>query len=230
MSSETSPETEIELETVDERPQQFRLLDMMIGMTIVAIVCALMAPLFRMMVAENRLPVFIIFLVQAMVTAGAIFYASSRRQKMLVDAGKRIGLGYNGRLPGKFWPQVVNFGAMAFLAVMQFGLTLFLAMDSFPWFLMAQQIQLGIYSGMMLSQFRWGRTPGTTEFFEQGVVLGGFHLVPWSYVVLRPSKMAEDRLVMVMKSQSNSIGGTTSTIQVSDSLRDYLLTHHGEAA
>lgn len=228
MTSEPGPE--IELETVDEKPHQFRLFDLMVGMTIVAIVCAVLAPLFRMMVAENRLPVLIIFLVQAMVMAGTIFHASSRRQRMLLGAGKRIGLGYNGKLPGKFLPQAISLGMMVVFSVMQFVVTLFLTMDDFPWYLMLQQIQLGIYGGTMLSQFRWGRTPGTTEFFEQGVVPASFHLVPWSNVVLRPSQMAEDRLVMVMKAQPNSIMGTTSTVQVDEKLRAYLLAHHGEAA
>lgn len=232
----TEPLNEPELEDVDEKPRQFGLIHLMGLMSGLAFLCALAAPLYRMMEPGKQLQFLIAMVMQLIIASATALFFSYRRSETLKQAGKRIGIGYPGKLPGKYGPMIIgSLGLLAF-ALVQLGIALFVTSapdaSTQPLFLV-QQVQLSFFAGTAMMQLVWGRSPGTTEFFENGVVIGSFSLISWEKITLRPSQFDESRIVMVRreKMQSNhQVFSHTSTLLVLEPTRSHLLARYGEAA
>lgn len=220
------------LETLDERPRQFGLSHLMIGVTVAAVLCAILAPLLQVMTPGNRVMVLLMFLLQGTLIGGSYYFLSSQREHLLRDAGRRIGVGYNGQIPGKRWPVVLPLFVMGVFAVGQLALAIWAAMmstETLSWTNVIQQAQMGVFGGVFLSHLRRGGSPWATEFFENGVMVAGTGFTPWERIQLRPSQLADDRLVMISRGEQKHFGGTTATILVDRALREYLLAHYGRS-
>lgn len=234
MSSD--PLGEVELKDVDEKPQQFRLIHLMALMSGVAFVCALAAPLYRLMEPGRQTQFVIAMVAQLLIAAGTAVFYSYRRAAVLKLTGKQIGIGYSGKLPGKYGPMILSsFGLLTF-AMIQLGIAVVVVTapaDGMHAMYFVQQIQLSFFAGSSLMQIVWGRSPGTTEFFENGAVIGIFYFVPWDHITLRPSQFDENRIVMVNHSKqqsSNQVFSFTSTLVVMEPTRSQLLARYGEKA
>ncbi|GAA4424545.1 hypothetical protein [Bremerella cremea] len=237
--------SEPELEVVDEPMAQFGLSHIMGLLTGLAFLFALAAPFLRTY-KQNELLIFVaIVTIQTGVMGITVFYFMIRRKSLVQRSGKRIGIGYPGTIPGKHTPALISSLALLMIGLAQLCLAiLFTSMPlatGIPFYLV-QQIQLGSFAGAFLMQLSWGRPIGTVEFFENGAVQSSFHMIPWQDVVLRPSAFQEDRVVMVYKVRTQlktidakglphfhgQITKFTSTLQILEPIRSYLLDHYGE--
>lgn len=231
MNSEPMPPPT--LETLDERPQQFGLSQLMIGVTLVAVICAILAPLWQMMTPGNRIIVVAMFVMQGVVVGSFYFIFTSQRSRYLRVAGRRIGVGYNGQIPGKRWPMMVPLAVMCFFGMLQLAIAIWGAIsfsETISWTYVLQQAQTGVFGGFFLAQLSRGGTFASTEFFENGVMVAGNGFTPWERIQLRPSQLSEDRLVMITRAGKTHFGSTTATIFVDQPLREYLLAHYGQTS
>ncbi|MBI1247405.1 hypothetical protein GC197_06105 [bacterium] len=237
-----SPSTDyFPMEEVKERTIQFNIVHIMAAMTGIAFLLALLAPAFRMLGSQHQWTFLFFFTVQLAILALTVLIFSFRRKLLIKAMGDRIGIGYPGSIPGKYGPIVLSTLSVVMISVAQLAFTLVFslspaALETLP-FLIVQQVQLPIFAGAIGMNMFWGRTPGVTEFFEKGVLIGSFHKIPWGRVVLRPSKFSPDRIVMVyiVVDESTYFEAAnripikyTKTLQVLEPTRSYLLDRYGE--
>ncbi len=226
MSSESN------IEQPEERPQQFRLIHLMTLMSGLAFFSAMAAPLYRAMDTGRQFQFILELLLQLLIAGGTAFFFSYRRSQLLKKSGQPIGIGYPGNVPGKYGPIILSSVAILCLAAIQLAMAWFLTMSSDsstrPMFLI-QQVQLSFFAGAMMMQLVWGRSIGTTEFFENGVAAGSFELVPWERITLRPSQFDENRIVMVNQGVARPnyrVGAITTTLLVLEPTRSMLLSRY----
>ncbi|QDU74481.1 hypothetical protein Pan97_14890 [Bremerella volcania] len=223
--------SEPELELLDERPQQFGLIHLMGLMTVLALAFALLAPLFRAMSGRQAIYVLLILLIEAAIVAGSYVYTSSRRQKLLAAAGRRVGQSNFGMAKSRAFGRLATVCGLLFVAIGQVCFTImaiWMSYDHFPWMLLVSQFQLGVFASNAMMQLRWDRDFGAIEFFENGIADATHQFTPWERIVVRPSKLYEHGVNLHVQSAIKHGGATMMTIFVSDELKQYLLKHHGE--
>lgn len=208
-------------------------------MTAVAFFCALAAPLMRAIEPGRHLTFLGLFVMQLAITGATVGFYSVRRVQVIRSIGKRIGIGYPGTIPGKHFPKIVS--GVTLLAFALFQLTLAVVMtvampgEAAPIALAPIYGQLAFFTGSTLTQLFWGRSLGATEFFEKGIVRGAFQMIHWEDITVRKSQFMEDRIVIMIKPYSivspgrpHLNGNWTTSLQVPDDLRDYLLKRYPE--
>ncbi|WP_105350563.1 hypothetical protein [Blastopirellula marina] len=204
-----------------------------------AFFCALAAPLMRAIEPGRHLTFLGLFVMQLAITGATVGFYSVRRVQVIRSIGKRIGIGYPGTIPGKHWPKIVS--GVTLLAFALFQLTLAVVMtvaipnEAAPIALAPVYGQLAFFTGSTLTQLFWGRSLGATEFFEKGIVRGAFQMIHWEDITVRKSQFMEDRIVIMIKPYSivspgmpHLNGNWTTSLQVPDDLRDYLLERYPE--
>ncbi len=208
-------------------------------MTAIAFFCALAAPLMRVIEPGRHLTFLGLFVMQLVITGATVGYYSVRRVQVIKYIGKRIGVGYPGAIPGKHWPIIVSGVSLLMFALLQLTLavvmTLAMPGDGAPIALAPIYGQLAFFTGSTLTQLFWGRSLGATEFFEKGIVRGAFQMIQWEDITVRKSQFMEDRIVITIKPHTIVYQGTphltgawTTSLQVPDDLRDYLLERYPE--
>ena len=224
---------ELELELLDERPQQFGLFHLMGLMTVLALAFALLAPLFRAMSGRQAIYILTILLIEVVIVAGSYVHTSSRRQKLLAVAGRRVGQSNFGMAKSRAFGRLATVFGLLFIAILQVGFTIvaiWMSYDHFPWMLIVNQIQLGFFASNAVMQLRFDRDFGAIEFFENGISDAAQQYTPWERINVRPSKLYEHGVNLHIQPVNNYGGATMTTIFVSDPLKQYLLKHHGEEA
>ena len=229
----TDPLAEPELELLDERPQQFGLFHLMGLITVLGFAFALLAPLFRALSGHQALYVLIILAIELAVVCGSYVYSSTRRKTLLSQSGRRIGQSNLGKSKTRLSGRLVTALGCLLLAILQLVVSIMLIQvspDGFPWEMLGSQVQLAFFASNSLMQLRSNRDFGAIEFFENGISLDSFHLVPWTQIIIRPSKLYDHGINVLIQPVKKHFGQTTNTIFVSDELKQYLLKHHGEEA
>jgi len=225
--------TEPELELLDERPRQFGLIHLMTLLTVLALAFALLAPLVRSMSSHQAVSVVAILAIEVVVFAGSYFHLSLRRERLLAKAGRRVGQSHFGMAKSRAFGRFATAIGFFFFAIVQVAVSITMIMmanDTFPWFMVISQVQLGIFAGYALMQLRSGRDVGAIEFFEHGIADATQLFTPWDQVVVRPSTLYPHGVNLHIRHTIKQGGATMSTVFVSDELKQYLLKHHGDEA
>lgn len=229
MSTKTSTETE--LQSIDERPQQFGLWGVFLFLSLAAILCAIFAPLVRTLPTESYLSVGTLILAQIGAIAFSCRRAIGQRQALLEHAGRRLGSGYKHGPFGPGWVKafaicsIVGFFAiqLAFL-----GFFLFMAIPTFDWLMIWNVIMLANMGGNVLLKMRQAPAIGATEIFENGLAYAGCSFMPWQLLRVRLSRKREQAIDITFHPPPRYASDTMVTLYVSDELREYLLKHHSE--
>lgn len=232
MSTDPASESELELEIVDERPQQFGLIHLMGLMTVLAFASALLAPLFRILSGRQVTYIALILVIEVFVVGGSYYLASYRRNKLLSVSGRRVGQSNFGMAKSRAFGRLATVCGLLVWAILQLTIVIVFVgwapNDHFPWSMLIIQAQAGHFATNALMQLRWDRDYGAIEFFENGMADATMQFTPWERIVVRPSKLYEHGVNLHIKPDSKYGGATMMTIFVSDPLKQYLLKHHGE--
>lgn len=225
-------EPELELELLDERPQQFGLIHLMGLMTVLAFASALLAPLFRMMSGRQVTYIALILLIQVVIIGGSYGLTSYRRKKLLSVSGRRVGQSNFGMAKSRALGRLATVCGSLVFAILQLSLVIlfiyWMPDDHFPWSMLIVQAQAGHFATHAIMQLRWDRDYGAIEFFENGMADAAMQFTPWERIVVRPSKLYEHGVNLHIKPMAKYGGATMITIFVSDPLKQYLLKHHGD--
>jgi hypothetical protein len=212
-------------DTTPRDPRQFRIVDLVALMTLAALVSALAAPFVRALSPEHRGKLLITTIVQLIVMAATFVTNAKSRKQVLGQAGKKIGAGYLGTLR---WSRLTCVLGMLFLGAIQLFMS-FVFLDTpnrntqVPDNLLFY-VQLAYFSAAAISRYRWGAYPNTVEIFQHGLVFCGTRFVSWEKAEPRPSAYYSDRVTIVFRHAPQSAAGEIKTVQVSDALRDWILT------
>lgn len=224
---------ELELELLDEHPQQFGLFHLMGLITVLGFAFALLAPLFRALSGHQALYVLIILAIEVAVVGGSYLSSSSRRKALLSKSGRRLGQSNFGKAKTRFSGRMMTALGCLLLASLQLVVSIMLikvSPERFPWEMLISQVQLAFFASNSMMQLRSNRDFGAIEFFENGISLDAFQFIPWTQVIIRPSKLYEHGIKVLILPVHQYFGRTTNTIFVSDELKQYLLKHHGDLA
>lgn len=207
--------------TIDEpTARQFTLLDAFAMMTFAAIVLALFAPILQTLDPKQRQSMILPVLVQASVVALALAGSFYLRCNVVRRAGKRLGAVLHGTSQSPYWPIAKSMLLMFACAAGQVSIAVLTVRSqrSSLWFVI-QTIQTSFIFGLVVGNFFWRCYPGTLEFFEHGVVLGGYQLVKWPCVELRVDQRNAARMAVVLHPEGE-IAGWTLMAFVDDALRE----------
>ncbi|MCA9187457.1 MAG: hypothetical protein R3E01_04295 [Pirellulaceae bacterium] len=208
-------------------PRQFRILELFGWVTIAALVCAMVAPFVRNLSGRQLTTLGASVVFQLAVIVSTLIYLAGRRQEVLRNTGRRMGVGFLGRMRWQHGPLAMSVLGMLVLGVGQLAiaisLAIFDAMKNQPLAIPVYQVQFAVYTGSMISRFRWKLYPNAVEFFEHGVVFDGRRLIEPERIDLRASEMYRDRVVLVVRPKPNSVVGDTKVVQIPDELRHWLL-------
>jgi hypothetical protein len=162
-----------------------------------------------------------------LIIAVTVAAMANRRKKLFDRSGQRICVAYCGGGRWRRWPLVKSIVAMAALALAQLGLAAAFAVTPSAEVayvhIVIYQVQLGWFTGVAVSRFRWRVYPHAMEFFDNGVALHGWKFYGWSRAEVRPSTLYADRVVVVLQIQPGSIGGETKIARVTGTLRERVL-------
>ncbi|PQO29123.1 hypothetical protein C5Y96_15325 [Blastopirellula marina] len=228
----SEPELELELELLDERPQQFGLIHLMGLMTVLAFAFALLAPLFRILSGRQVTYIALILVIELFVVGGSYYLASYRRNKLLSVSGRRVGQSNFGMAKSRAFGRLATVCGLLVFAFLQLALVILVICwmpdDHFPWSMLIVQFQMGHFATNAIMQLRWDRDYGAIEFFENGMADATMQFTPWERIVVRPSKLYEHGVNLHIKPAAKYGGAMMMTIFVSDPLKQYLLKHHGD--
>jgi hypothetical protein len=212
-------------DTVPRDPRQFSIVDLIALMTLAALASALAAPFIRALSPDYRNKLFASTIIQLIVMAATIATNAKTRKQVLGQAGEKIGNGYLGALR---WSRLTCVLGMLAFGAAQLALAFFILekphRTGFVPPLLAHHIQLAYFSAWALSRFRWGAYPNMVEIFQNGLVFSGTRFVNWTQAEPRPSAFQSDRVTIVFRHSPQSAAGEIKTVQVSDALRDWILT------
>jgi hypothetical protein len=212
-------------DTVPRDPRQFRIVDLIALMTLAALASALAAPFIRALSPDHRSKLIITTIVQLIVMATTIATNAKTRTQVLRQAGEKLGTGYLGALR---WSRLTCVLGMLFLGAIQLFLS-FVFLDTsnrntrVPDNLLFH-VQLAYSSAAAISRYRWGAYPNMVEIFQNGLVFSGTRFVNWTQAEPRPCVHQSDRVTIVFRHSPQSAAGETKTVQMSDALRDWILT------
>ena len=208
-------------------PRQFRILDLFAVLTLAALLCATAAPFVRELNFATRSRLLAVFSCQLLVMLVTIVYSANKRSSLLQRSGNRLGIGYSGAMKWRYGPLFISIMCMLSLATLQLAMSLAFAlqptMELWPPNFVISQVQLGCFTGVAVSRFKWGVYPGAVEFFDNGIAVGGVRFVCWEQVEVRRSHHLPDRLVIFLRQAAGSAAGGTTTVQVSPALCERLV-------
>ena len=135
-----------ELDTgANQQGAQFSLIDVFAAMTFCAILAAMFAPFLRALDPAKRAGLIGPFLLQALILVGGGFFAYSRRQKLVAEAGRRFGVVYSGSARGKQWPMLRTCVILLLLAVVQIIFSIAVSYVG-NWFIYIQTMHCLLYT------------------------------------------------------------------------------------
>lgn len=206
--------------------RQIGLIDLFALVTLAALLTAMAAPFLRDIQAAQISRLIILGTIQAIALSSSAIYSSLQRKKLLSKAGVRIAVVFYGGKKWKHWPLVSSVGFMFLFASMQLGIALVYAhLNSGTVNLngIFVQAQLGYFTGLAVCRYLWRVFPGSIEFYNNGVALGGTKLLSWHQVDLSPSRLFSDRIRIVIRPVNGVHFGDTKTAHVGADLRNQLL-------
>lgn len=221
---------EVELELLDQRPQQFGLIHLM-GLTGgLALASALLVPILRKLPIELVAILLAILLGELSFVIGHWITFATRRKNVLAVAGRRISDGSEDKRntrPKKLEFMVV-IGVEVLVAQIGIGSAAYLlgASEAY-WVIIMCEIQIALFVAHRISR-RWNCFDDRIVFFEHGIVRQSFEFIPWERVVVRPSQLYDDSANLHIESTTRHTGPTLETVPVSTEMKRYLLKHHGE--
>jgi len=215
-------------------PQQFRLMDLFVLTTLVALLSAMVAPLLRGLESDYRNLLLRIVGFQLLLAAGTIVYYAKQRKKLLDKSGSRIGSAFCGQFRWRYWPIVRTVSSIVFAASFQLLFAAAMAitiLDSGQIFgpisMMIDRLpvsyrvlhylhylsfldfffylQYSFSVGYAFSLYRWRAYPNTLEFFEHGIVKKGLSFIPWKRIEVRPSTFFDDKIAIVVRASPLAI-------------------------
>jgi hypothetical protein len=232
----------------EEKPLQFRLLDLFGLMTVVALVAAVAAPVLRSFESEFRNLLFVIAAMQLAIIVTTIVYYAKKRKALCDRSGIRLGVGLSGHASWRYWPVVKSVLTGLIVVAGQVAVAFKVAhdlaqhgfvngpfstlLDRLPlsyqtmeifhnvfWLIdLLYFVQLAWFVGYVFSRTRWRVYSNTIEFFQNGISRKGTDLTSWERIEFRPSTFFSDRIVLVVQASD------TIVVQVSSSLRDRILS------
>lgn len=226
-------EPQLELELLDQRPQQFGLIHLMGLMTVLALAFALLTPLFRATSGVQNILALVVLMVPILFIAGPCVISAVRRHQILAVAGRRVGKNKIATANSRKTWQAAEAIALLILSITLVAFELWAIcffVDSFPTVMIISQALVGWFASQALMQLRWNRDFGTIEFFENGMVMASFYLIPWEKLTVRQCKLSEQSVNIHFPTEDKYGGSAMLTVAVSDELKHYLMKHHGEEA
>ncbi len=215
-------------------PQQFRLMDLFVLTTMIALVSAMVAPLLRGLASDYRNLLLRIVSVQLLLTAGTIVYYARKRKALLDKSGSKIGSAFCGQFRWRYWPIVRTVATIVFAASFQLLFAVAMAItlldsgeifgpisamiDHLPvshrvlhylhylsFLDFLFYLQYSFSVGYAFSLYRWRVYPNSIEFFEHGIVRKGLALTPWKRIEVRPSSLFADKIAIVVRASPLAI-------------------------
>ena len=215
-------------------PRQFQLIDIFAGITLVALLTAMIAPFLRELDNDVRNRLFVSGLLQLALVIGTFVFATSQRQKLLNKSGRHLGTVFYASIKWRHWPTIKSACLMLLLGAIQIAVASAIAVNPskshamYPTHII-YQIQLAAIFGYAIARFMWRVYPASLELFENGIARGGVRFDDWKHVELRTSQFFEDRIAVVYK-PGGSMGSETLMAQISPELRDEVFAIAGQAS
>jgi hypothetical protein len=219
--------------------RQLRIIDLFGLLTLVALLCAMAAPIIRGLGTEYRIAFLAFGFFQVLITIGLSTWLIRLRAKLLRRSGQRLGIGFCGQIRWKHWPVSKSVLLMVGLAVIQLGVAVLIIksqsmLDSTStrhrsWIeiapgLLSANLQMSFFLAVALTRNLWRVYPNSIEFFAEGVSPNCFTLIKWEQAEIQPSQFFEDRVVVMWRLAKGSRSGTTMVTQVSAELKELLLS------
>ncbi len=186
----------------NDNSNTFGILDLFALMTLCALAMAFATPFIQSLgKAPSRNLVFVLWL-QLVFFVGAFGMSLASRQKALRIAGAKLGRGYLGNLKWRHWPVVCSLIQTTIFAFLQLGFAIVTSMAVVSLLgSIIYNVQLSLFGGHAVARYMWRAFPGTIDFYEGGILFSGTCLCTWDECQLRPSKIYEDRVVVVYGSK-----------------------------
>lgn len=183
-------------------PFQFRLIDAVAIMTIVALVSAMTAPLFRALTATQLQRAGWALLLELAFAAIGVCTSLYNRAELLRQGGTRLVRGFRSSERTRYGPELKSLAAMASLATVEVALGIGVVRESKgnEWLAaVVYHAQLSFVTGRCTASFLTKTYPFTVDIFEKGIGWGTRIFVPWDQVSLRRSSFGDNRVVVVVR-------------------------------
>ena len=190
-------------------------------MTIVAVLCAMFAPILRKTDPQKLALFGIVMAAQVMLTLGIVVFQVRRRQQMLRTSGKKIGNCFFGRQrTNKRWPLIRAIATMMMMVVTQVILAACIVFSTdLPYFLLCiNALQVAPSLARNITSYMWRIYPGAIEVFETGLAIsiGSTGICEWERMSIRQSQIFDDQLAVV-------VDNSTFMIAADKRIRDYVM-------
>lgn len=227
------PPTEIEATTLQVRPQQFELREIVWMATGIAIACAIFAPVLRDLSAEQLWFWMCAVAIQFTSFTIAVGWAMIRRRNMLIRAGRCLGQGRTadyGTLEGmaSWMSRPVASGMIMMTQVVLGFLLLTLTGKYLIWNDYFAHALIGWIGAATLVSLRFGRHLGGVEFFENGISHIPTAFIPWEQIEVHPDNARQDVIWLSYYRWRQSVPASVFKVVVSEGLKRLVLMDHAD--